>query len=89
MVDSGNKRVESVWVPVFVQPKVLLDVPTEELNQSILSEIGFKVDDGEFIIEVEFELGNAFLNFGIDPSIGLLRQVEGGVRVCVGSVWGI
>jgi hypothetical protein len=86
LVDSGNKRVESVWVPVFVQPEVLLNVPTEELNQSILSEIGFKVDDGEFIIEVEFELRDALLNFGIYPSIGLLRQVEGGVWVCAGSV---
>ena len=69
MVDSGNKRVESVWVSVFVQTEVLLDVPSEELNQGILSEIGFEVDDGEFIKKVKFELGDALLDFGIYPSI--------------------
>jgi hypothetical protein len=68
-VHSGNKRVESVWVPVFVQTEVLPDVVSEELNEGILSEIGFEVDDGEFIIEVEFELGDTLLDLGINPGI--------------------
>lgn len=88
-VHSGNKGVESVRVPVFVQTEVLPDVVSEELNQGILSEIGFEVNDGEFIIKVEFEFRDTLLDLGINPSIGSLRQVEGGIRIWACGVRGI